>query len=262
MLLQSWGSKIAVFPAIPESWDRAVFHDLRAEGAFLVSAERRAGKTAWVRIKSLAGEPCRIQPNLSGKVSVQINGKPIDIAPSADGIFQLPLAKGDEAVLQSEGTPTDLIVRPLPADPTKINPFGSLRKIKLEPALSTGKQATASSSWNATYAASKAFDGDPDTRWAGVAGSRSGWLQVDLGEVKTIGRIAIAELQFPSAQEFTIEYQAGDEWQEIARGTTIDGMKQFSFPPVQTQCVRLNILRTEAANYPVPTISELQLFEK
>lgn len=262
MLLQSWGGKIAVFPAIPEAWDRAVFHDLRAEGAFLVSAERRDGKTAWVRIKSLAGEPCRVQPNLSGRVSVQINGKPIDMAPSADGIFQLPLAKGDEAVLQSENNPTDLIVRPLPADPTKINPFGSPRKIKLEPALSTGKQATASSAWNASYAASKAFDGDPDTRWAGVAGSRSGWLQVDLGEVKMIGRIAIAELQFPSAQEFTIEYQSGDEWKEIARGTTIDGMKQFTFPPVQTQCVRLNILRTEAANYPVPTISEMQLFEK
>ena len=63
MLLQSWGDKIAVFPAIPKAWDSAVFHDLRAEGAFLVSAERKGGKTAWVRIKSLAGEPCRVQPN-------------------------------------------------------------------------------------------------------------------------------------------------------------------------------------------------------
>ena len=155
-----------------------------------------------------------------------------------------------------------MIVRPLPADPTKINPFGSARKIKLEPAPSTGKQATASSFWNTSYAAAKAFDGDPDTRWAGAKGGRSGWLQVDLGEAQMIGRIAIAELQFPSAQEFTIEYQAGDEWKEIARGTTIDGIKQFTFPPVRTQSVRLNILRTEAANYPVPTISEMQLFEK
>jgi hypothetical protein len=262
MLLQSWGGKIAVFPAIPDSWERAVFHDLRAEGAFLVSAERRAGKTAWVRIKSLAGEPCRVQPNLQGKVSGWINGQPIDLAPTANGMFRLPLAKGDEAVLQSEDTAANLTVCPLPADSTEINPFGGPREVKLEPALSTGKQATASYSWNDTYAASRAFDGDPHTRWAGAKGTRSGWLRVDLGEARTIGRIAIAELDFPSAREFTIEYQAGDEWKEVARGTTIDGMKIFTFPPIQTQVVRLNILRTEAANYPVPTISEMQLFEK
>ena len=39
MLLQSWGDKINVFPAVPQEWDTAVFHDLRAEGAFLVSAD-------------------------------------------------------------------------------------------------------------------------------------------------------------------------------------------------------------------------------
>ena len=128
MLLQSWGNKIAVFPAIPKSWDSAIFHDLRAEGAFLVSAERKGGKTAWVRIKSLAGESCRVQPDLGGKVSVQINGKPVDIAPSGDGIYDLTLAKGDEALLQAEGHNADPVVRPLPADPGKINPFGGPRE--------------------------------------------------------------------------------------------------------------------------------------
>jgi len=44
MLLQSWGNKIAVFPAIPKAWDSAVFHDLRAEGAFLVSARARMAR--------------------------------------------------------------------------------------------------------------------------------------------------------------------------------------------------------------------------
>jgi hypothetical protein len=259
MLLQSWGNKIAVFPAIPTSWDSAVFHDLRAEGAFLVSAELKDGKTAWVRIKSLAGEPCRVQPNLSGKVKVLINGKPMEIGRSEDGVYELPLAKGDEAILRTDGSTTDLIISPLPADPREINPFGSPRTLKLKPSLSSGKRATASSSWGNVYAPSKAFDDDPDTRWAGVVGSRSGWLQVDLGEVKTIRRMVIAELQFPSTQEFTVEYQAGGEWREIARGTTIAGMKQFAFPPVQTQRVRLNLLKTQDD---VPTIGDLQLFEK
>ena len=57
MLLQSHNNLIRIFPAIPAAWTNAVFHNLRAEGAFLVSAERNAGKTQWVRIKSLAGEP-------------------------------------------------------------------------------------------------------------------------------------------------------------------------------------------------------------
>lgn len=128
MLLQSWGNKIAVFPAIPKAWESTIFHDLRAEGAFLVSAERKGGKTAWVRIKSLAGEPCLVQPNMSGKVSVQINGKAIEIAPSKTGVYQLSLAKGDEAILRSENSQAELIVSPLSADPAKINPFGSPRE--------------------------------------------------------------------------------------------------------------------------------------
>ena len=216
-------------------------------------------KPLGVRIKSLAGEPCRVQPNLIGAVNVLINGTPTEIGRSDDGVYELPLEKGDEAILRTDGSTSELIISPVPADPMEINPFGSPRKLKLEPSLSAGQQATASSSWGNAYAPSKAFDNDPDTRWAGVVGSRSGWLQVDLGKVKTIGRIAIAELQFPSTQEFTIEYQVGDQWTEIARGTTIAGMKQFTFPPVQTQRVRLNLLKTQDD---VPTIGELQLFEK
>jgi hypothetical protein len=65
MLLQSWGDKIRIFPTMPAAWGDAVFHNLRAEGAFLVSARRAAGKTQWVRIKSLAGEPCRVKPNFA-----------------------------------------------------------------------------------------------------------------------------------------------------------------------------------------------------
>jgi alpha-L-fucosidase 2 len=128
MLLQSWGNKIAVFPAIPKSWHDAVFHDLRAEGAFLVSAELKGGRTAWVRVKSLAGEPCRVKPNFGGKIIIRVNGKPVEIAPSADGIYTLPLAKGDEAILQSADSTADLVVRPLTAAPDKINPFGSPRE--------------------------------------------------------------------------------------------------------------------------------------
>lgn len=55
MLLQSWGGKIRIFPALPDAWKDVEFHDLRTEGAFLVSAKREQGLTRFVKIKSLKG---------------------------------------------------------------------------------------------------------------------------------------------------------------------------------------------------------------
>jgi alpha-L-fucosidase 2 len=55
MLLQSHDGTVRVFPAVPESWKNAGFRTLRAEGAFLISAERRDGKTARVEIESEKG---------------------------------------------------------------------------------------------------------------------------------------------------------------------------------------------------------------
>jgi alpha-L-fucosidase 2 len=61
MLLQSWGGKIRVFPAVPEFWPAAYFEKLRAEGAFLVTARREKGQTQFVEIFSEAGETCRLK---------------------------------------------------------------------------------------------------------------------------------------------------------------------------------------------------------
>ena len=44
MLLQSWGDKIRVFPAVPDAWQDVAYYDFRTEGAFTVSASRRAGR--------------------------------------------------------------------------------------------------------------------------------------------------------------------------------------------------------------------------
>jgi len=39
-------------------------HDFRTQGAFLVSAARTGGVTRFVRLRSLAGEPCRVKPGI------------------------------------------------------------------------------------------------------------------------------------------------------------------------------------------------------
>ncbi|MBN1807003.1 MAG: glycoside hydrolase N-terminal domain-containing protein [Sedimentisphaerales bacterium] len=61
MLLQSYSGTIRVFPAIPDSWKDVSFTTLRAEGAFLVSAERRNGVTQHVKISAEKDGSCRLE---------------------------------------------------------------------------------------------------------------------------------------------------------------------------------------------------------
>jgi hypothetical protein len=55
MLIQSWGDTIRVFPAISDDWQHVSFENLRAEGAFLVSAQMKDGDLQFVKILSEAG---------------------------------------------------------------------------------------------------------------------------------------------------------------------------------------------------------------
>lgn len=55
MLLQSWNGAVCIFPAVPSEWSEASFSNLRAQGAFLVSARRSRGHTEWVRIVAEKG---------------------------------------------------------------------------------------------------------------------------------------------------------------------------------------------------------------
>ena len=124
------------------------------------------------------------------------------------------------------------------------------------PALSEGKLAQASSVWGPGYGAEQAFDGDETTRWGAAPGSRSGWLEVDLGKPQEIGRAVVTEISYPRTQDFAIEYQDGDVWKGIYRGTRIGGCRVYDFPAVSARYVRLKILKADE----VPTIEEFQLY--
>jgi hypothetical protein len=114
---------IRVFPAVPKKWSDAIFHDLRTPGAFLVSAARKDGLTQWVRIKSLAGEHCRIKPNLPGPV--RISGKrDFSLSKQDNGIYTLDLRKDEEVLLYSDNALPELTVVPLPAQMDKCNRYG------------------------------------------------------------------------------------------------------------------------------------------
>lgn len=79
-------------------WKDVEFHDLRTEGAFLVSAKRAGGVTKWVRVKSLAGEPCRIKPGIDGKVDIKGDRKH-KLKQVSPGIYEIDMKKGDEVLL-------------------------------------------------------------------------------------------------------------------------------------------------------------------
>jgi len=66
MLLQSYSGTIRVFPAIPAAWKDVSFQTLRAEGAFLLSAERKGGVTQRVEILAEQDGLLRLENPFSG----------------------------------------------------------------------------------------------------------------------------------------------------------------------------------------------------
>ncbi|GAA2431326.1 hypothetical protein GCM10010191_51380 [Actinomadura vinacea] len=128
MLCQSWGGTIRVFPAVPGAWRDVTLHDFRAEGAFLVSAVRKDGVTQFVRVRSLAGEPCRLRHGLPGKPVVRAaHGRPPRWRDVGGGTIEIDLARGQEAVVHAEGTRPDLVIAPVrvtvPAQPWGLGPL-------------------------------------------------------------------------------------------------------------------------------------------
>ncbi len=80
MLLQSHRGTLRIFPAIPASWKDISFSSLRAQGAFLVSAERVGGVVTRVEIVAEGGGQCRL------------------VSPFDGNVIAFPLRKGEKRV--------------------------------------------------------------------------------------------------------------------------------------------------------------------
>lgn len=64
LLLQSWGEKVRVFPAMPSEWKDASFWKLAAQGGFVVSASYKNGKTEWIQMESLTDTVCTVETDM------------------------------------------------------------------------------------------------------------------------------------------------------------------------------------------------------
>ena len=120
MLLQSWGGKLRIFPAVPDLWKDLAYKDLRAEGAFLITACRANGQTEFISIKSLAGEPCVLvtdihQPVFSGKRNFNVRVLP-------DRSYQIDLKKSEEVIIYPQDKKPGCVIHPMRNN--KINCFG------------------------------------------------------------------------------------------------------------------------------------------
>lgn len=111
MLLQSWGGKLRIFPAVPDSWKDIAYKDFRAEGAFLVTASRKNGKTEFITIKSLAGEPCIVVTDVPSPVFK--GNRKFNATILSSGMYKIDLQKDEEVIIYSEGTEPDLTIRPV-----------------------------------------------------------------------------------------------------------------------------------------------------
>ncbi|MEI7830635.1 MAG: glycoside hydrolase family 95-like protein [Prolixibacteraceae bacterium] len=127
MIFQDWGGTIRIFPAMPSTWKDAAFHNLLAEGAFLVSAVRKGGKTEFIRVKSLAGEPCRIKSDLAGEIK-HVGSKTVKMR-NKNGLIELDLEKGEEIVLYSGKKPKSFVVSAMPMNPEQMNSWGQRTNI-------------------------------------------------------------------------------------------------------------------------------------
>ncbi len=124
MLLQSWGGKLRVFPAMPDKWKDASFDKLRTQGAFLVSAVRKNGQTQWVKIKSLAGEPCVVKIPGWTEVFQKSKGQKINITYLSNNEFDLDLKAGEEIILLPDSNLKIEPVAPITSTTGKFNYYG------------------------------------------------------------------------------------------------------------------------------------------
>jgi hypothetical protein len=107
LLLQSDGGVVRLFPATPASWGEASFLHLRAQGAFLVSAERRDGRTVQAEVASLAGEPCRLDVASFGPgttlVVRRLGGRKAVEVQLEGSVITFPTRKGETYVVAPSG---------------------------------------------------------------------------------------------------------------------------------------------------------------
>jgi len=75
MLIHTVRGVLQVFPAVPRAWKNISFKNMRAEGAFLVSATMKDGKIEGIEIFSERGGRIKLRNNIAEEVIILQRGQ-------------------------------------------------------------------------------------------------------------------------------------------------------------------------------------------
>ncbi len=122
MLLQSWGDTVRVFPAVPGEWQDVAFHNLRTEGAFLVTARMDRGGMSFVRVQAEAGGRLQLKIPESTKEYLLERGETSQ--PLKGCFLKADMESGEEIVVCVDGL-ENREVRPVKKVLGDYNAFGA-----------------------------------------------------------------------------------------------------------------------------------------
>jgi len=210
----------------------------------------RKGNTVFVHILDWPDEAVGL-PAIPARIlrSRVLTGGQAEVQQTANGI--------QIAVAEANRQPLDTIVALELDRPALEIPAVN---VPLRPSLSLNAKATASNVYQnlPEFGPDKAVDGKPDTRWATDAGSKTAWLELDLGREVTFRR-AVLHQAFPELHRVrtcALEAWQDGQWKPVYRGGRIGEKLDARFAPVTARRVRLHILESTDG----PTFWEFQLF--
>jgi alpha-L-fucosidase 2 len=99
MLIQSHTGIVYLFPAIPSAWEDVIFYQLRTEGAFLISAERKDGQVVRVEVFSEKGGTLKLANPFSTQNLIFTGSNNYQIC---NGIVELDAETHDRFVIETQ----------------------------------------------------------------------------------------------------------------------------------------------------------------
>ncbi|WP_139997138.1 discoidin domain-containing protein [Paenibacillus paridis] len=182
MLLQSFQGKIRLFSNWPENTD-AKYGDLRADGAYLVSSERRNNQVQYVRIISEKGRTAAIVNPWPGQtVRVYRNGA--DAGTMSGTELTVATSANETVHIAPNGTALSTITAMMNQALSGGGPIATGN-------LALNKPTVSSDTIGGAETKEKAVDGNAGTKWTSQPLSSSPgdkWLSVNLGSQASITR--------------------------------------------------------------------------
>ncbi|MDR0509491.1 MAG: alpha-L-fucosidase [Rikenellaceae bacterium] len=255
-----------------------IFSDIGPGCRWIGNERGVAGETNWSRLDTEGFAPGHDSPGpdtlnrgniygqawVPGEVDVSIRPGWF-YSPSTDTLVK-PLAALLDIYYTSVGRNANLLLNVPPDRRGRIHPADSARLMELRAALDAtfaddlarGASVTASSSRGRGYEAARIVDGDYDTCWATDDGTLSATLTITLPRTVRADRLVLQEY-VPLGQrvaQFSVEFFDGATWLPLAEGTTIGYKRILRFPAVETDRLRVNILRSLAC----PVLNNIGLY--